>query len=104
MSGSSYWPRSAVNAYGTAPFSRIHASAQQVSSPPENAIPTRSPTGSEPRMRAVPFSVSVALQVAREVRRELARARAVAQRDEDRVVARHRSRHVGEARFVDRVR
>ena len=50
MSGSSYWPRSAVNAYGTAPCSRIHASAQHVSSPPENAIPTRSPTGSEPRM------------------------------------------------------
>src|SRR5689334_7528062 len=50
MSGSSYWPRSAVNAYGIAPFSRIQASAQHVSRPPENAMPTRSPTGSELRM------------------------------------------------------
>ena len=50
MSGSSYWPRSAVKAYGIAPFSRIHASAQQVSRPPEKAMPTRSPTGSEPRI------------------------------------------------------
>ena len=50
MSGSSYWPRSAVNAYGIAPRSRIHASAQQVSRPPENAMPIRSPTGSESRM------------------------------------------------------
>src|SRR5436309_2440089 len=39
-----------MNAYGTAPFSRIHAIAQHVSSPPENAIPTRSPAGSEPRI------------------------------------------------------
>lgn len=29
-----------------APFSRIQATAQEVSSPPENAMPTRSPTGS----------------------------------------------------------
>ncbi len=29
-----------------APFSRIHATAVAVSSPPENAIPTRSPIGS----------------------------------------------------------
>src|SRR4051794_34453693 len=29
-----------------APRSRIHATATEVSSPPENAIPTRSPTGS----------------------------------------------------------
>ena len=39
-----------MNAYGIAPCSRIHAIAQLVSSPPENAIPTRSPTGSDPRM------------------------------------------------------
>src|SRR3954452_5897355 len=45
MSGSSYWPMSAVYVHGTAPFSRIHATAQEVSRPPENAIPTRSPTG-----------------------------------------------------------
>src|SRR5579884_2832216 len=50
MSGSSYCPRSAVNAYGTAPCSRIHAIAQHVSRPPEKAMPTRSPTGSEARM------------------------------------------------------
>ena len=56
MSGSSGWPRSAVNAYGTAPCSRIHATAQQVSRPPEKAMPTRSPTGSEPRMTR-PFAI-----------------------------------------------
>src|SRR5215469_1316203 len=47
MSGSSYWPRSAVYVHGTAPFSRIHATATEVSRPPEKAIPTRSPTGRE---------------------------------------------------------
>ena len=46
-SGSSYWPRSAVYAYGMAPWCRIQATATEVSRPPENAIPTRSPTGSE---------------------------------------------------------
>src|SRR5690554_2470686 len=45
MSGSSYWPRSAVYAQGTAPLARIQATATEVSRPPENAIPTRSPTG-----------------------------------------------------------
>src|SRR5580658_6562331 len=49
MSGSSYWPRSAVYAHGTAPFARIHATATEVSRPPEKAIPTRSPTGREVR-------------------------------------------------------
>src|SRR3954447_4591174 len=49
MSGSSYWPRSAVYVHGTAPFSRIHATATEVSSPPEKAMPTRSPTGREVR-------------------------------------------------------
>src|SRR5580693_5225145 len=38
---------SAVYAHGTAPFSRIHATATDVSRPPEKAIPTRSPTGRE---------------------------------------------------------
>src|SRR5215468_10752047 len=47
MSGSSYWPRSAVYVHGTAPFSRIQATATEVSRPPEKAIPTRSPTGRE---------------------------------------------------------
>src|ERR1700742_3620842 len=47
MSGSSYWPMSAVYVQGTAPFSRIHATATEVSRPPEKAIPTRSPTGRE---------------------------------------------------------
>src|SRR5690349_15459574 len=47
MSGSSYWPRSAVYVQGTAPFSRIHATATEVSRPPEKAMPTRSPTGRE---------------------------------------------------------
>jgi len=31
---------------GTAPFARIQATATEVSSPPEKAIPTFSPTGS----------------------------------------------------------
>ena len=39
-----------MNAYGIAPCSRIHASAQHVSSPPEKAMPTRSPTGSAARI------------------------------------------------------
>src|ERR1700761_8346633 len=47
MSGSSYWPMSAVYVHGTAPLSRIHATATEVSRPPEKAIPTRSPTGRE---------------------------------------------------------
>src|SRR3984885_4122968 len=47
MSGSSYWPMSAVYVHGTAPFSRIHATAMEVSRPPEKAIPTRSPMGRE---------------------------------------------------------
>ena len=38
---------SAVYAYGKAPRSRIHATAAEVSSPPENAMPTRSPLGNE---------------------------------------------------------
>src|SRR6266404_3443532 len=67
MSGSSYWPRSAVNAYGIAPCSRIQASAHDVSSPPENAMPTRSPTGSAARMT---FALA-------EVGRERVRDRAV---------------------------
>jgi len=32
---------------GTAPFARIQATATEVSRPPEKAIPTRWPTGSE---------------------------------------------------------
>src|SRR6218665_695622 len=36
---------SGVYVHGMAPFSRIHATAQLVSRPPEKAIPTRSPTG-----------------------------------------------------------
>src|SRR6478752_400459 len=49
ISGSSYWPRSAVYVQGTAPFSRIHATATEVSRPPEKAMPTRSPTGRDVR-------------------------------------------------------
>jgi hypothetical protein len=49
ISGSSYWPRSAVYVQGIAPFSRIHATATEVSRPPEKAMPTRSPTGREVR-------------------------------------------------------
>src|SRR6476619_1650438 len=49
MSGSSYWPVSAVYVHGTAPFSRIHATATEVSRPPEKAMPTRSQTGRDVR-------------------------------------------------------
>src|SRR3954454_17971094 len=49
MSGSSYCPMSAVYVHGIAPLSRIHATATDVSRPPEKAIPTRSPTGREVR-------------------------------------------------------
>src|ERR1039457_1719968 len=47
MSGSSYWPMSAVYGNGTPSFSRNHATATELSRPPEKAIPTRSPTGRE---------------------------------------------------------
>ena len=56
-SSSSYWPRSAVRAYGIAPFSRIQATATVVSSPPEKAIPTRSPTGNDVRTCDIPLSL-----------------------------------------------
>jgi hypothetical protein len=36
-----------VYVHGKAPFSRIHATATEVSKPPENAIPTFSPIGRE---------------------------------------------------------
>ncbi len=39
----------AVYAHGMAPLSRIQATATDVSSPPEKAMPTRSPTGRELR-------------------------------------------------------
>src|SRR3954453_10897457 len=50
-SSSSTCPRSAVKAYGIPPFSRIQATATAVSSPPEKAMPMRSPTGSACRTR-----------------------------------------------------
>src|SRR3954451_19479002 len=49
MSSSSCWPRSAVYACGTAPRSRSQATPTGVSSPPEKAIPIRSPAGRETR-------------------------------------------------------
>jgi hypothetical protein len=36
-----------VYVHGTAPLSRIHETATEVSSPPEKAMPTRSPMGRE---------------------------------------------------------
>src|SRR6476620_7680689 len=59
MSGSSYCPRSAVYVHGTAPFSRIQATATEVSRPPEKAMPTRSPTGSE--VRTLDMNVSICI-------------------------------------------
>src|SRR6478736_2741321 len=102
MSGSSYWPRSAVKAYGIAPRSRIQASAQHVSRPPEKAIPTFSPTGSDERMTPLPF-LFIVLEVVRERIAELVGAGAVADGDEDRVVARDRAGDLREVRVVDRV-
>src|SRR6478752_10770226 len=60
MSGSSYCPRSAVYVHGTAPFSRIQATATEVSRPPEKAMPTRSPTGSEVRTLDMDVSICTA--------------------------------------------
>src|SRR6478609_4749955 len=61
MSGSSYWPMSAVYVHGTAPFSRIHATATEVSRPPEKAMPTRSPTGREQSTLDMIASICTAL-------------------------------------------
>src|SRR6185369_5144770 len=61
MSGSSYWPMSAVYVHGTAPFSRIHATATEVSRPPEKAMPTRSPTGREQSTLDMVASICIAL-------------------------------------------
>src|SRR6476620_1071123 len=60
ISGSSYWPRFAVYVQGTAPFSRIHATATEVSRPPEKAMPTRSPTGSDVRTLDMDVSICTA--------------------------------------------
>ena len=89
-----------MNAYGIAPCSRIHASAQHVSRPPENAIPTRSPTGSELEDRAAGSCIA---RRAFEVVRGTARAscaprRPVAGGDEDRVLAGDRARDLRRAR------
>src|SRR5215213_9292306 len=65
MSGSSYWPMSAVYVQGTAPFSRIHATATEVSRPPEKAMPTRSPTGRLERTFDMRSSLLAALPVRR---------------------------------------
>src|SRR6185437_8539536 len=61
MSGSSYWPMSAVYVHGTAPFSRIHAPATEVSRPPEKAMPTRSRTGREQSTLDMVASIYIAL-------------------------------------------
>src|SRR6476659_1236107 len=60
MSGSSYCPTSAVYVHGTAPFSRIQATATEVSRPPEKAMPTRSPTGSDVRTLDMDVSICTA--------------------------------------------
>src|SRR6478752_1345019 len=62
ISGSSYWPRSAVYVHGIAPFSRIQATATEVSRPPEKAMPTRSPTGRDWRTLDMPSSLSSGLR------------------------------------------
>src|SRR2546423_8895352 len=100
MSGSSGWPRSALNAYGTAPASRIHATAQQVSRPPEKAKPMRSPRGSELRMTR--FTLGLNLQVVAELLEQLV-ASDRASDDEDRVVAGDRACDVRVRRLVELV-
>ncbi|GAA1693534.1 hypothetical protein GCM10009792_12030 [Microcella alkalica] len=43
---------------GMAPLSRIHATATEVSRPPENAMPTRSPTGRDVKtLDTIPESI-----------------------------------------------
>ncbi len=95
-----------MKAYGTAPFSRIQASAQHVSRPPENAIPTCSPIGSVPEDRAAGL-----LHVrdharswwSRKSSEQLRAGRAVAGGDEDRVLAGERARDLCERGLVDRL-
>ena len=95
-----------MNAYGIAPCSRIHATAQQVSSPPENAMPTRSPTGSEPRIAPQRDASMLTSSPSRwwwNSRGEVGAGEAVARGDEDGVVAGDRARDLGQPGGVDRV-
>src|SRR5215204_3890214 len=99
MSGSSYWPMSAVYVHGTAPLSRIQATATDVSRPPEKAMPTRSPLGRVVRTldnSVVPFGKCSEL-----LGEGLAPGR-VATDHQHGVVARDAAEHVGQLDLVDR--
>src|SRR3954454_24823584 len=102
MSGSSYWPMSAVYVHGTAPFSRIHATATEVSSPPENAMPTRSPTGREVRtlLKRVALRSDGVRQVQQVVGQRSSAGR-VPGHDEDGVIPGDRPENLGQAGAVE---
>ena len=61
-----------------APRSRIHATATDVSSPPENAMPTRSPTGSDMSTSALEAEVEASGIADDAIRRRLAECRLTA--------------------------
>src|SRR5690242_3644170 len=96
--------RQSTSTASSAPYCRALSgtaeTSQQVSRPPEKAIPTRSPTGSE---RRIAPSLFIALEVVRERVRELRGTAAVAHGDEDRVVAGDRAGDLGQRRLVDGV-
>src|SRR5689334_4477835 len=101
ISGSSYWPRSAVYVHGTAPLSRIHATATEVSRPPENAMPTRSPLGRVVRTLLMLGSCLVLLGEGQEASCDRLPALGVAGDDEDGVVAGDGAEHGVELGLVD---
>src|SRR5690349_19420727 len=115
MSGSSYCPMSAVYVHGTAPLSRIQATATEVSSPPENAMPTRSPVGREVRTLLIRFlswvrgkggrgwagSVECSTGQAHESSYDVLAALGVAGDDHHRVVAGDGAEHVAELGLVE---
>src|SRR3954449_9409870 len=96
MSGSSYCPRSAVYVHGTAPRDRIHATATEVSRPPEKAMPMRSPLGREVRTlltRSVLLGQSSRSQFT-QTRDELGAGEGLAGHHQEGVVAGDRADHV----------
>src|SRR6478735_9275021 len=96
---------SAVYVHGIAPFSRIQATATDVSKPPENAMPTRLPTGRDVRTLLTLCSFFWLLVVAggegEEALGELRSTRGVARDDHDGVVTGDRAQDLGDLGLVD---
>src|SRR4051812_18773327 len=111
MSGSSYCPMSAVYVHGMAPFARIQATATDVSRPPENAIPTRSPAGREVRtlltsrrLHQVLCSRLRALRQGDEMADQIVTTGRIAADDQDGVISGDRAEYLGQAGAVQRAR